>query len=104
MTTSKRIRNVAFLALLVTLVWAGPITSDRVRAEYYSGEGYCGENFKVMAVYVGHDGDPMPNCAGDAEDWCEENDDGDWIVNNDPILQGEELRYTCSCCTWFDPE
>ena len=44
MTTSRRIRNVAFLALLVTLVWAGPVT---LRADYDSttdpsGGFFCG--------------------------------------------------------------
>jgi hypothetical protein len=88
----------------VTLVWAGPITHQPVQAEYYSGEGDCGPNHLVKEVYLGHDGDPMPNCAANADAWCEEFDDGDWIVNNEPILQGEELRYRCSCCTWYDPE
>jgi hypothetical protein len=41
MRTMRRIRNVAFLGLLVTFVWAGPVS---VRAEdggYYCGYGDC---------------------------------------------------------------
>jgi hypothetical protein len=44
MTTTKRIRNVAFLGLLATLVWAGPVSlrADTDSTNSESGGWQCG--------------------------------------------------------------
>lgn len=41
MRTMRRLRNSAFLALLVTLVWAGPVNLRADSGGYYCGYGDC---------------------------------------------------------------
>lgn len=41
MTSSRRIRNVAFLALLVTLVWAGSVTLRADSGGFFCAMGDC---------------------------------------------------------------
>jgi hypothetical protein len=41
MRTMRRIRNVAFLGLLLTLIWARPVDLRAHDGGFYCGYGYC---------------------------------------------------------------
>jgi hypothetical protein len=41
MRTTRRIRNVAFLGLLIALIWAGPVTLRADSGGFYCGYGDC---------------------------------------------------------------
>lgn len=101
----RTIRNFAAACFFGTVLWAAhPARADYV--DPWDGDAWCPAGYHILKEYQGLHGswgDPYPACDGccpgdpiSAEEWCANEDHGDYVVNN-------EYATTCTCCKLNSP-